>query len=115
MATCFDSIESSSSLPKNISNVSIFIVHSGIPNAMHYKYRYIGSVLWKAWWWLSRVETCCYKNILCNKLLCLAVIYTLYELDKHIGMTNVKKKPTLLVQWNPVYRALASTFFYCFA
>ena len=33
MATCFDSIESSSALPKNISNVSKFIVYSGIPNA----------------------------------------------------------------------------------
>jgi len=31
MATCFDSIESSSSFPKNRSNVSKFIVHSGIP------------------------------------------------------------------------------------
>ena len=28
----------------------------------------------------------------CNKLLCLTEIYTLYELDKHIGMTNVKWK-----------------------
>jgi len=26
----------------------------------------------------------------CNKLLCLTEIYTLYELDKHIGMTNVQ-------------------------
>ena len=33
MATCFDSIESSSGLPKKGSNVSTFIVHSGIPNA----------------------------------------------------------------------------------
>jgi len=33
MATCFDSIESSSGLPKNRSNVSKFIVHVGIPNA----------------------------------------------------------------------------------
>ena len=33
MATCFDSVESSSGLPKNRSNVSKFIVHSGIPNA----------------------------------------------------------------------------------
>ena len=33
MATCFDCTESSSGLPKNISNVSTFIVHSGIPNA----------------------------------------------------------------------------------
>jgi len=45
---------------------------------MHYKFRYIGSVLWKAWW-LNRVETCCHKNILFNKLLCLTEIYTLYE------------------------------------
>ena len=32
-ATCFDSNESSSGLPKNRSKVSRFIVHSGIPNA----------------------------------------------------------------------------------
>jgi len=32
MATCFDSIESSSGLLKNRSDVSKFIVHSGIPN-----------------------------------------------------------------------------------
>jgi hypothetical protein len=32
MATCFDSIESTSNLPKNRSNVSKFIVHSAIPN-----------------------------------------------------------------------------------
>jgi len=40
MATCFDSTESSSGLLKNISDVSKFIVHSGIPNAynMHYSY-----------------------------------------------------------------------------
>jgi len=31
MATCFDSIETSSGLPKNRSNVSTFEVHSGIP------------------------------------------------------------------------------------
>jgi len=29
--------------------------------------------------------------ILCNKLLCLTETYILYELDKHIGMTTVKK------------------------
>jgi hypothetical protein len=34
----------------------------------------------------------CHKNVLCNKLLCLTEIYTLYDLDKHIGMTNVKLK-----------------------
>jgi hypothetical protein len=56
---------------------------------MHYKFWHIGSVLWKAWWWLNRVETC-YEYVSCNKLLCLTEIYTLYELDKHIGMTNVK-------------------------
>jgi len=33
MATCMDSTESSSGLPKNRSNVSKFIVHSGIPKA----------------------------------------------------------------------------------
>jgi len=59
---------------------------------MHYKFWYIGSVLWKVWWWLNRVETCCYKNILCTKLLCLTGIYTLYELDEHIGRTNVTLK-----------------------
>jgi hypothetical protein len=46
---------------------------------MHCKFWYIGSVLWKAWWWLNRAETCCHKNILCDKLLCLTEIYTLYE------------------------------------
>jgi len=46
---------------------------------MHYKFWYTGSVLWKAWWWLNTVKTCCHKNILCNKLLCLTEIYTLYE------------------------------------
>jgi hypothetical protein len=51
---------------------------------MHYKFRYIGSVLWKAWWWLNRVETCCHKNILCNKLLCLTEIYTLYVLPSRL-------------------------------
>jgi hypothetical protein len=57
---------------------------------MNYKFWYIGSVLWKAWWWTNRVETCCQKNILRNKLLCLSEIYKLCELNKHIGMTNVK-------------------------
>jgi hypothetical protein len=52
---------------------------------MHSVSRYSGSVLWKAWWWLNRVKTCCLKNILCNKLLCLTKIYTLYELDKYVG------------------------------
>ena len=33
MVTCFDSIESSSGLPENRSNVSKFIVHFGIPDA----------------------------------------------------------------------------------
>jgi len=98
MVTCFDSIESLSGLAKNRSNVSKFTVHSGIPNAcvwdprMHYKFWYIGSVSWKAWWWLNRVETCCHRNILCKKLLCSTEIYTLYKLDKHAGMTNVKFK-----------------------
>jgi len=31
IATCFDCIDSSSGLPKNRSNVSKFVVHSGIP------------------------------------------------------------------------------------
>jgi len=30
-------------------------------------------------------------KILCNKLLCLTETYILYELDKHISLTNVKK------------------------
>jgi len=50
----------------------------GIPECT-IKFWYIGSVLWKAWWCLNRVETCCHKNILCSNLLCLAEIYTLYE------------------------------------
>jgi len=33
MATCFDCIESSSGLLKNRSNVSTFVMHSGIPKA----------------------------------------------------------------------------------
>ena len=44
----------------------------------HYKIWYIGSVLWVAWWWLSRAETCCNENILFKKLLCLTGKYTLY-------------------------------------
>jgi hypothetical protein len=32
-ATCFNSIDSSSDLLKNRSNVSTFIMHSGIPKA----------------------------------------------------------------------------------
>jgi hypothetical protein len=43
------------------------------------KFWNIGYVLWKAWWWFNRVETCCHKNVLCNKLLCLTEIYNLYE------------------------------------
>ena len=46
---------------------------------MHYEFWYIESFPWKAWWWLNRVETCCHKNILCNKLLCLTETYILYE------------------------------------
>jgi hypothetical protein len=98
MVTCFESIESSSGLAKNRSIVSKFIVHSGIQNAcvwdsrMHYKFWYIVSLLWKAWWWLNGVETCCHRNILCSKLLCLTEIFTFYKLDKHTGMTNVKLK-----------------------
>ena len=45
---------------------------------MHCKFWCTGSVLWKAWWWLNRVETCCHKNILCNELFCLTESYTLY-------------------------------------
>ena len=36
--------------------------------------------------------------ILCNKLLCLSETYILYELEKHIGMTAVKKSPNLTVE-----------------
>jgi len=32
---------------------------------MHYKCWYIGSLLQKAWWWLSTVGTCCCK---CNRV-----------------------------------------------
>ena len=64
---------------------------------MHYKFWYIVSVLWKAWWWLNRVETCCHKNILCNELFCLTEIYTLYESDKRIGMAKVKINLHMLV------------------
>jgi len=37
-----------------------------------------------------KVETYRLRNVLCTKLLCLTEIYTLYELGKHFGMTNVK-------------------------
>jgi hypothetical protein len=57
---------------------------------MHYKCWYIGSVLQKAWWWLSRVETCCLKCNYIIKLLCLNGICILYEFEKQNGMTNVK-------------------------
>jgi len=33
-----------------------------------------------------------HKNTVCNRLLCLIEIFTLYELDKQIGMTDVKLK-----------------------
>jgi len=88
MATCFDCIESSSGLPKNRSNVSKFIVHSGIPECtIHFDTLdlFFGrpdddSVEWKH---------VAIRTILYNKLLCLTEIYILYELDKHIGMTNI--------------------------
>jgi hypothetical protein len=72
MAICFDSTESSSGFPKNRYNVSKFIVHSGIPRPDDD----------------SRVEICCHKNILCNKLLCLTEIYILYELDKPVPVAQ---------------------------
>ena len=71
-------------------------------------------VLWKAWWWLNTVETCCHKNILCNKLLCLTGIFTLYELDKHIGMTNVKLTACQAYPIN-LYKNLRSKLLKCCA
>ena len=39
----------------------------------------------------SREEACCHKNILSNKLLCLAEIYTLYESDKPVPVATRSK------------------------
>jgi hypothetical protein len=50
---------------------------------MHYKCRCIGSVLQKAWWWLT-VETCC---LICNNiinLLCLSGICILYGINYYL-------------------------------
>ena len=58
---------------------SIITIVSFCDPKIPYTFWYIGSVLWKAWGWLNRVETCCHKNILCNKLLFLTEIYTFYE------------------------------------
>jgi hypothetical protein len=103
--TCSNCIDSSSGLVENRSNVSTFIVHSGIPKAynrrysqynwdprMHYESCYIGSVLLKAWWWINTVETCCLKCNYIIKLLCLTVFCISYEFEKHNGMTNFKLK-----------------------
>ena len=82
---------------------------------MHHKFWYIGSVLWKAWWWLSRVETCCNKNILCNKLLCLTETYTVYVeaiicylLNCPLNMWNVTNfKYYLKFQFPPLIKHIA--------
>jgi hypothetical protein len=47
---------------------------------MHYKILIHWICFLEGLWWLNRVETCCHKNNLCNKLLCMTEIYTLYEL-----------------------------------
>jgi len=44
IATRFDSTESESGLPKNRSNVSNFIVHSGIPNAYNRLYSWYNRI-----------------------------------------------------------------------
>jgi hypothetical protein len=53
----------------------------------------------KKLWWLKAVETGSHEvifYILCNKLLCFGWhFYTLYVLDKHIGMANIKQLYTL--------------------
>jgi len=58
-ATCFNSIESSSGLPKNRSSVSTFTVHSGIPKAYNrwysqYKSTHVSqSSLWLVYFYID--------------------------------------------------------------
>jgi hypothetical protein len=61
-----------------ISGTTLLPIVSVWDPRMQYKFWYFGSLLWKAWLWLNRVEACCHKNVLYNKLLCLTEIYTLY-------------------------------------
>ena len=70
---CFKSVLIHSDAYKS---VPILIPNVNIWDPKMYKLWYIGSVLWKAWWWLNIDETCCHKNILCNTLLRLSEIYT---------------------------------------
>jgi hypothetical protein len=77
------------------SDMCIFIltlspIVSFLVSRMHYKCWYIGSVLQKAWWWLSTVETCCLKCNYIIKLLFSTGICILYEFEKHKWKTNVK-------------------------
>jgi len=72
-ATCFNSIESSSGLLENRSNVSTSIVHSGIPKAYNR--------------WYSQ-----YKS---------TRVRDLYEFEEHNEITNVKLIPS--VQSKPIY------------
>jgi len=71
---------------------------------MHYKCWHIGSVLQKAWWWLSTVETCCLKCNYIIKLLCLTGICILYVFGKHNGMTNVKLKKNFRFVCRKIYK-----------
>jgi hypothetical protein len=89
-------VESLSGL-NNRSIVSTFIVHFGIPNAFEIpectiKFDTLALFFGRPDDDSTEAETCRFKNILYNKMLCLTRFYTLYELDKHFEMTNVKKK-----------------------
>ena len=86
---------------------------SHVSNLLHkiFLWQNVSTVLshHQAWWWLSRVETCCHKNILCNKLVCLTEIYTLYELGRQT--CNIRKrtmKHSLL--WNLITTLLNYLF-----
>jgi len=49
-----------------IQSISYITMHLGSQNALWYMI-YFGSVLYKAWWWLSTVETCYHEIILYDR------------------------------------------------
>ena len=110
MAKCFNSTESSSGLTYNWSklyHISQYILgsqmHWGSQNLLWYMIydMYFGSVLCKAWWWLSRVETCCHEIILYNNW-CVWLKHANYmnknrdRLQHPHGYSRVKNPKTLL-------------------
>jgi hypothetical protein len=92
MATCFDYIESSSGLLENRSNVSQFIVHFWIPeftikvDTLDLFFRRPDDD--------STESKHVAIRIFCGINCCFTEIYSLYELNKLTGMTDVK---TILV------------------